>query len=192
MGELHYMISEAAKCVGVESHVLRYWEEELELPIERTEMGHRYYTKENIDLFKCISRLKDEGVTLRELKVLCPEILRTKRQLKAKRGKVAEATVENKGSDSVESILQKVLLKNNHVLREEICKIVTQSMKTEMVYLLEAKDRIEEDRYKKLDTLIRQQQKSRKEEAMKSNSNKIKHLFGGSADKHLEETAMTY
>ena len=25
MGDVHYMISEAAKHVGVESHVLRYW-----------------------------------------------------------------------------------------------------------------------------------------------------------------------
>ena len=31
MGDVHYMISEAAKHVGVESHVLRYWEEELDL-----------------------------------------------------------------------------------------------------------------------------------------------------------------
>lgn len=31
MGEVHYMISEAAKRVGVEAHVLRYWEEELDL-----------------------------------------------------------------------------------------------------------------------------------------------------------------
>ena len=45
MGDVHYMISEAAKHVGVESHVLRYWEEELDLPIGRTETalyGRRY------------------------------------------------------------------------------------------------------------------------------------------------------
>ena len=33
MGEVHYMISEAAKRVNVETHVLRYWEEELSLSI---------------------------------------------------------------------------------------------------------------------------------------------------------------
>ena len=31
MDDVHYMISEAAKHVGVESHVLRYWEEELDI-----------------------------------------------------------------------------------------------------------------------------------------------------------------
>ena len=34
MGEVRFMISEAAKQVHVESHVLRYWEEELELVID--------------------------------------------------------------------------------------------------------------------------------------------------------------
>ena len=37
-----YLINEAAKEVHVESHVLRYWEEELELPINRNDKvpGH--------------------------------------------------------------------------------------------------------------------------------------------------------
>ena len=51
MDKLRYMISDAASLVNVEAHVLRYWEEELELDIPRNEMGHRYYTKENIQQF---------------------------------------------------------------------------------------------------------------------------------------------
>ena len=31
MAEIHYLISDASKKVDVESHVLRYWEDELEL-----------------------------------------------------------------------------------------------------------------------------------------------------------------
>ena len=41
-----YLISDAARKVNVEAHVLRYWEEELELPINRNEMGHRFYTEQ--------------------------------------------------------------------------------------------------------------------------------------------------
>ena len=37
MGE-YLLISDAAKQVKVESHVLRYWEEELHLPIIRKKM----------------------------------------------------------------------------------------------------------------------------------------------------------
>ena len=40
----HYLISDASRQVQVEAHVLRYWEDELGLPIPRNEQGHRYYT----------------------------------------------------------------------------------------------------------------------------------------------------
>lgn len=38
----HYLISDASRQVQVEAHVLRYWEDELGLPIPRNELGHRY------------------------------------------------------------------------------------------------------------------------------------------------------
>ena len=38
MDEVHYLISDASRKVDVEAHVLRYWEEELELAIPRNEM----------------------------------------------------------------------------------------------------------------------------------------------------------
>ena len=41
MAEIHYLISDASKKVDVEAHVLRYWEEELELPIPRNDMKIR-------------------------------------------------------------------------------------------------------------------------------------------------------
>ena len=41
MADVHYLISDASRKVDVESHVLRYWEEELEMNIPRNEMGHR-------------------------------------------------------------------------------------------------------------------------------------------------------
>lgn len=62
MSEIRYMISETAKQVDVEAHVLRYWEEELSLPIDRNEMGHRYYTEDDITLFKNIKELKERGL----------------------------------------------------------------------------------------------------------------------------------
>lgn len=67
------MISDAASIVDVETHVLRYWEEELELDIPRNEMGHRYYTKENINQFQKIKELKALGYQLRTIKSLIHE-----------------------------------------------------------------------------------------------------------------------
>lgn len=50
----HYLISDASRQVQVEAHVLRYWEDELGLPIPRNELGHRYYTEFHIQLFRQI------------------------------------------------------------------------------------------------------------------------------------------
>lgn len=74
MNELRFMISEASKRVEVESHVLRYWEEELELPIERNELGHRYYKEADINLLKKVRDLKEEGFQLKAIKMLLPNI----------------------------------------------------------------------------------------------------------------------
>lgn len=69
-----YMISDAAKSVKVEAHVLRYWEEELKLPVRRNEMGHRFYTQEDIRTLQRIRELKEEGLQLKAIrKVLAKE-----------------------------------------------------------------------------------------------------------------------
>ncbi|MBQ9766401.1 MAG: MerR family transcriptional regulator [Lachnospiraceae bacterium] len=74
MDTRRYMISDASKQVDVESHVLRYWEEELELDIPRNEMGHRYYTEENIKVLKNIKLLKEQGFQLKAIKMIVPEL----------------------------------------------------------------------------------------------------------------------
>lgn len=78
MKEVRYMISDTAKKVDVEAHVLRYWEEELALNIGRTEMGHRYYTPDDILLFKNIKELKEQGFQLKAIKMLLPELMKNK------------------------------------------------------------------------------------------------------------------
>ena len=70
MEQVRYMISDAANIVAVESHVLRYWEDELELTVPRNELGHRYYTQENVDQFLRIKQLKEEGYQLKAIKML--------------------------------------------------------------------------------------------------------------------------
>ena len=70
-----YMISDAAKMIDVVSHVLRYWEEELDIEIPRNEMGHRYYTDYYIRVFKKIKELKDQGFLLKAIKIALPEIM---------------------------------------------------------------------------------------------------------------------
>lgn len=64
--EKRYTVRQAVTLTGVKSYVLRYWEEELELRIGRNELGHRYYTPFDIQLFLKINELKSKGLSVRK------------------------------------------------------------------------------------------------------------------------------
>ena len=70
MSETRYIISDAAKMIDVEPHVLRYWEEELGMEIPRNEMGHRYYTDREVRLFTQVRDLKEKGFQLKAIKMI--------------------------------------------------------------------------------------------------------------------------
>lgn len=75
MDETHYSISEAGKLVGVESHVLRYWEDELQLNIPRNGKSHRYYTELHIRLFQKIKELKEKGYQLKAIEQVLKKMI---------------------------------------------------------------------------------------------------------------------
>ena len=193
MEKVRYMISDAAALAGVETHVLRYWEEELDLTIPRNEMGHRYYTEDDIQLFCCIKELKEQGIQLKELKGLIPDMLRTRDKLKLQKEPKEDPTVSNSVSEEqpdmasnaslekiqlqIEEIFQHAMLENNKILEESVSQSISQAIIKEMNYLFQAQDRQEEDRYKKLDHLIRQQQTYRKESARSAPIRKLRKLF---------------
>ncbi|MDD3361301.1 MAG: helix-turn-helix domain-containing protein [Hespellia sp.] len=191
MGELRYMISEAAKQVEVESHVLRYWEEELELTIERNEMGHRYYTKDDIELFECIKKLKDKGMLLKDLKPVIPDLIKKKEKLHQKQ----ELTISKEDTEVItdekleqvktfiSDVVTEVLLDNNEKLKQEITESVTESVTGEVVHemnvALREKERREEEHFHKMDCLIRQQQVLRKESVKAAPIQRLKKLVLG-------------
>ena len=270
MSEVKFMISEAAKQLQVEAHVLRYWEEELGLHIDRTEMGHRYYTEDDIQLFRCIQKLKNEGILLRELKPLIPELTTLKRQKAAQKNnskaipepapsrspemipsavpemipsaepEIPSAAPENVPSAVPETIpapmpeipsakpemvppvapndvptstpekaalsaaqvvtqtttaevievtrleqvrslfgeaINEALVSNNHTLEKNITRRVTSNVCREIGLLFQVQEQQEEEHYRKLDCLIRQQQMHRKETAENAPAGALKRLF---------------
>lgn len=70
MEEKEYSVSEAVRLIGVESHVLRYWEEELHVPVGRSTQGHRMYSERDIALFRRTKELKDCGIQLKAIRLL--------------------------------------------------------------------------------------------------------------------------
>lgn len=77
--EKRYSISDAARQVSVEAHVLRYWEEELGFDIPRNSQGHRYYRETDINLLRRIKDLKEQGFQLRAIKLLMPDMAKVER-----------------------------------------------------------------------------------------------------------------
>ena len=191
MGEVRFMISEAAKQVNVESHVLRYWEEELDLTIGRTEMGPRYYTKDDIQLFCCIKKLKNEGMLLKDLKPLIPELKEKKSKLKTpEKEKTQLQTVTSETGDIllplntidqmralVGDVFSEALNENNSILKNDISSTITTDVIHEMDFILEAKERRQEEHFRKLDMLIRRQQTARKESSKSGAIMKLKSIF---------------
>ena len=97
MKEKKYSISEASRLLEVENHVLRYWEEELELKIPRNELGHRFYRDEEIQLLYCIKELKNKGFQLKAVKEVLPD-LEEKKMIDVHKLLVAQVELENMGA----------------------------------------------------------------------------------------------
>lgn len=87
-------IKEAAKQLHVETHVLRYWEDELKLDIKRNAQGHRYYDDRDIRLFESVKAMKEEGLMLKDIR---NAIIRAKR---AKMDEAKEETTEEMRDES--------------------------------------------------------------------------------------------
>lgn len=182
MGEIRYIISDASKKIDVEQYTLRYWEEELNLDIQRNEMGHRYYREEDLEVFKAIKTLKDKGYQLRAIKMMLPEIIKLSKQENSNLSQVQEEWDKNQIArddnevivtqtgdklDTFKSILGNLMVQaledNNERLSLTISDNVTSSVIKEMDYLLRIKEEREEERFKQFDRTLREMQNGRQE-----------------------------
>lgn len=169
MDEKRYLISDAAKAVQAEPHVLRYWEEELELPIQRTELGHRYYTEEDIQTFQNIKELKERGFQLKAIKVLLPELKKRKGDPSDDLAEL-EQKIVSQGKEQPEtnitllplnpdldkfqqfeeimtSLFRQTLKENNEELENRISDSVLQGMDMR----IQMREEKEEERFRRLD-----------------------------------------
>ena len=63
--KLYFRIGEIAQLVGVDAHVLRYWESEFKMKPQRSASGQRLYRKQDLSRFLRIKHLlHDEGYTI--------------------------------------------------------------------------------------------------------------------------------
>lgn len=178
MSQVKYMISDASKIMRVESHVLRYWEEELCLDIPRNEQGHRYYTEKEMKMLQGIKTLKEQGFQLKSIKMVLPKIDEVEALDEEKRNKLCEEL--NESLTAIDTVPQKeeVILKKDtdeklkmqqfqtimnkliaNALKEnnrELTETVTENIVKEMDYLMRMQEEREEEHYKKLDEALRE------------------------------------
>ena len=113
--EKRYTVRQAVTLTGVKSYVLRYWEEELELRIGRNELGHRYYTPFDIQLFLKINELKSKGLQLKAIRTLIPPEAR-----KADTPDFSESGIRILDGEAVE--LEDIPMKKNRDLKRSSWK----------------------------------------------------------------------
>ncbi|MBE5946202.1 MAG: MerR family transcriptional regulator [Lachnospiraceae bacterium] len=173
------MIKEAAKMLGVESHVLRYWEEELGLEIKRNSMGHRFYDQRDIKMFREIMDLKDRGFSLKDIKVGIEARKKEDMVRQAspqdcaddanqERGKIEEVVVKDKiiketvGKEDFEQ--SKIVDFKTAQLQTVMNKIIANALRENKDIITSSiKSEITEDVMRQFDTVMRE--KEEKEEA---------------------------
>ena len=174
-----YLISDAAKQVQVETHVLRYWEEELKLPIKRNELGHRYYTKEDVDRFMEIKNMKESGLQLKairmilkdgKLDMLTPvEVEKREDELPVASNQAVQGTAEDKAK-RLQWILQQLFRETLQENNQELGMMIKEIVLKELDYQFRVQDekeeerhaqrmRMDEEHFRKVDEMLRSKRK---------------------------------
>ena len=176
--EKTYLISDAAKRVQVESHVLRYWEAELKLAIKRNEMGHRYYTEDDIRRFQEVRDLKEQGLQLKAIR----NVLMREEQEGMKRhvvmvnkGEFMPVPEESREAKSLrlQQLLQNMIAEAVRSNNREMCDDIKESILKELDYQFRQQEEREEERdgqqirrqeeyYRQLDELLRVRSKGKR------------------------------
>ena len=206
MADVHYLISDASRKVDVESHVLRYWEEELEMNIPRNEMGHRYYTDLHIRLFKQIKELKEKGYQLKAIKAALARSLESDGEVVVPNDILEEDVVaalkEHTENEMVKTMDDRALTtlmaeeraeqframlgrmigqaieENNEKLSQDISRMVNDKVLKEVDYLMRVADERDEERFRQLDETIRLYQRENRGKA-EAAASRIPFFSGG-------------
>ena len=183
MKHTYFSISDASKKLNVESHVLRYWEEELNLNIPRNEQGHRYYDDDHMATFKYISELRDDGYSLNEIRSILSgentqKILPEKANFKPKLNNINVSEEDErleKFRQIMGSIIGQAMENNNERLATIISDNTSERILKEMNYLFRTFDEDEDVRIRQLEAAINAAVSTKKEIALSKSPGRKKH-----------------
>ncbi len=175
----NYSISDAARNLGIEAHVLRYWEEELKLNIPRNELGHRCYREKDLDTFRQVRDLKAEGMSLQEIKRTLDGEIRT---LKTVTPSSVTGSSQNRDKlgqfrEIMDSIISRAIQNNNDRLASIISENTSERIIKEMNYLFRTLDEDEDVRLKQIEAMVEAVTVTKKEAAASKAGKKKHRLF---------------
>lgn len=182
--EKQYKISEMTKFINVEAHVLRYWEEELQLPIKRNELGHRYYTEDDKELFIRVKQLKEKGIQLKGIRnILELSLEQTEQVSNAGLPQIAKTTLaftEDKEEKSyrlqmlLKGLIQEAVEESNEKLAEDIKECLVKELDYQFRVASEEEEqhrqaymKQQEEYFQKLDEMIQGSRHVKKRKASK-------------------------
>ena len=210
-------VKDVAEMLDTEPYVLRFYEKELNLDIQRNEKGHRVYTLEDVELFKKVQDMREQGLQLKAIGGIVHdsnlEVRETYEQLagislvptQAKKGHAANIDITNPEDKKVKQfqdmmlgMIKQAIVETSYSAKEEIKREVKEEVTQQVENSVEAKiNKMQEDQeakneeyYRKLDETMREVQKMRKEMSdTKEETKKKKKSFWSKMFKDKNETA---
>lgn len=180
-------VKDVAEMLETEAYVLRFYEKELNLDIRRNSKGHRVYTLDDIEMFRKIQDMREQGLQLKAIETIVHdssgETKETYEQLSSitlsaiapvRNNELSGIDITSAEDEKVKqfSYLMKDMLKQALVecnqqsqieMQETIKREVDSAVEEKVSRIQEAQDEKNEAYYKKLDETMREVQKMRKE-----------------------------
>lgn len=182
-------VKDVSEMLETEAYVLRFYEKELNLNIKRNAKGHRVYTMEDVELFKQIQDMREQGLQLKAIEGIVHDSNQETRETYEQLSSIQMATVtpiKKKSSSALDitdedqdkvkqfSVMMKEMFKQALVeyneqskveMKQDIQEEVNTTVEKKIFEFEEKQNEKNEAYYRKLDETMREVQKLRKEMA---------------------------
>lgn len=175
-------VKDVAEMLETEAYVLRFYEKELNLNIKRNAKGHRVYTLDDVEMFRKILEMREQGLQLKAIEGIMhdtnKEVKESYEQLSStqlatttpKAKSVTTIDIDDPNNEKVKAfmgMITQAVIEGNKAsvesIKNEMRVEIKQEVSEKMNMYQERQDAKNEEYYRKLDETMREVQKMRKE-----------------------------
>ncbi len=185
-------VKDVAEMLETEAYVLRFYEKELNLNIKRNAKGHRVYTLDDVEMFRKILEMREQGLQLKAIEGIMhdtnKEVKESYEQLSStqlapttpKAKSVTTIDIDDPNNEKVKAfmgMITQAVIEGNKAsvesIKNEMRVEIKQEVSEKMNMYQERQDAKNEEYYRKLDETMREVQKMRKELGESKESEKV-------------------